>query len=85
MKEFEYILLLGIFTMVTLGMATVPKAPTISVSYNQKVTPFVNNIIQGCLADCGSGNNCTKICNEETAFEIGRDHDQIINKYGNVL
>lgn len=89
MKEFEYILLCVIFLMVSLGMAQLPpKTPSVSVCYNQQITPFVNKLIQDCIRDCTvskSTMNCTKICDDEAVFAVGENHDQIINQYGNVL
>lgn len=87
MKTLNYILFCGL-VLGALGMAKAPSIPSASISYNQQITNFVNNMIQNCLSDCKFSNidqDCNKTCTDESVFFAGEYHDRIINKYGNVL
>lgn len=87
MKDLKLLPLIALIGM-GLGMASVPKTPSISFSCTQTVTPYVNNIIQNCITDCtttGNDTNCTKTCDDTTCFSTAEYHDQIVNKFGNVL
>lgn len=88
MKELEY-LAMCIFVMVAMGMATAPKPPApLSICYSQQLTPYVNNLIQKCVVSCQKYNqdsDCNDTCGNQVILEVGEYHNQIINKFGNVL
>ena len=88
MKDIQYILIVAL-AGVCLGMASVPKQPTASISFTQRITPYVNALIQNCVEDCQKtnlvGQDCNKECTDFAVFTTGEYHDQIINKMGNVL
>lgn len=91
MKTFKYVFLclgLAMSWVWFQGMASAPKLPeTLSVCYNQVRTSYVNNIIQNCVSDVLFGNEVTNniSCTHWVLFFTNEYHDQIINRYGNVL
>ncbi len=71
-----------------LGMAQTPQYPEVSFTCKQRITPWVNKIIQDCekdVAQTGTFFNQQVNCTRQSVFAITEDHDAIINKYGNVL
>lgn len=87
MEDFRPIIIVALVGA-SLGMGSIPKIPTASINFTQKLTTYVNALIGNCVDSCEKTNiesNCDKSCTDFTVFTTGEYHDTIINKMGNVL